>query len=60
MAENAELDEGCRSLALELLVALCENAAGMMRKLPNLIPTIVPVCLKVCCCLALPVGPAFP
>jgi hypothetical protein len=48
LASNAALDDGCRSLALELVVGLCEQAPGMMRKLPDLVPLIVPVCLKVC------------
>ena len=37
-----------RKLALEVMVALCENAAGMMRKLPEFPTQILTLCLQVC------------
>lgn len=47
LASNAELDDGCRNLAMEVLVVLCEAGAGMVRKMPDFVPTVVPTCLKV-------------
>lgn len=33
-------------MAMEVLVVLCENGAGMIRKMPEFVPTVVPACLK--------------
>lgn len=39
------LEDNTRQLALELLVTLCECKPGMMRKVPNFIPSLFNICL---------------
>eukprot|EP00047_Mylnosiga_fluctuans_P003070 m.227329 g.227329 ORF g.227329 m.227329 type:complete len:1114 (+) comp11571_c0_seq1:98-3439(+) len=46
MASNTQLDDGCRTLALEVVVSLTDQAPGMMRKMPDFVQTVIPVCLK--------------
>ena len=35
IAENTQIDDGCRGSALEFLISLSEHAPGMCRKDPN-------------------------
>eukprot|EP00055_Hartaetosiga_balthica_P006663 m.21473 g.21473 ORF g.21473 m.21473 type:complete len:1146 (+) comp5354_c0_seq1:170-3607(+) len=44
-AECTTFDDGCRRLALEVCVGLCENAGGMMRKLEDFPTKIFQICL---------------
>jgi hypothetical protein len=39
------LEDNTRQVALEFLVTLCESKPGMMRKVPNFIPSLVNMCL---------------
>eukprot|EP00043_Microstomoeca_roanoka_P019154 m.212049 g.212049 ORF g.212049 m.212049 type:complete len:1129 (-) comp16944_c7_seq1:387-3773(-) len=46
LAENAAMEDGCRRLALEVCIGLCESAGPMMRKVPNFVEAIFPVCIR--------------
>ncbi|EGD80104.1 hypothetical protein PTSG_10377 [Salpingoeca rosetta] len=46
LTSNGEMDDGCRRLALEVCVGLCESGGSMMRKVPNFVDNIFPVCLQ--------------
>ena len=43
--KNEALEDGTRQTCLEVLVTLCENAPGLMRKYPQFAPAIIPVVL---------------
>jgi hypothetical protein len=42
---NESLEDGTRQTCLEVLVTLCENAPGLMRKYQPFAPAIIPVVL---------------
>lgn len=45
IANMANLNADTCSLAVEVLVTLCENAGGMMRKLPGFVDRLIPILL---------------
>ena len=39
------LDDNTRQVALEFLVTICETKPGMMRKIPNFVPSLMNICM---------------
>jgi len=46
IAGGADIDEGCRQLAIEALVTLAESAPAMVRKFPSFAEKVIPLSLQ--------------
>eukprot|EP00039_Didymoeca_costata_P032768 m.39311 g.39311 ORF g.39311 m.39311 type:complete len:1107 (+) comp9534_c0_seq1:244-3564(+) len=48
IASSNDLELGCKRLALEVLMIICEEAPGMAKKFPTLIEKLVPLLIHFC------------
>ncbi|KAL9651599.1 hypothetical protein ABK040_001544 [Willaertia magna] len=46
IASTPQIEDSVRHLAIEFMISLCENAPSIIRKIPNFIDNLLPLCMN--------------